>query len=52
MQQMIVDFSFHILFFSTWFKSIKETVFRACADISCSSFDYIVAMVLIYQYTE
>ena len=42
---MIVDFSLRIIFFSTSLQSIKETVFyRACVDVSCSSFDYIVAL--------
>ena len=53
MQQMIVDFSFCILFSSTWLQTIKETVIRACVDVSCSSFDYIVVLGLfIYQYIE
>ena len=44
-------FSFRILFFGTWLQSIKETVFRACVDISYSSFDYFVALgLIIYQY--
>ena len=31
----------------------KETVFRTCVDVSCSSFDYIVALgLIIYQYIE
>ena len=53
MQQMIVDPSFRILFFSTWLQSIKETLFKACVDISCSSFHTIVALgLIIYQYIE
>ena len=46
MQQIIVDFSFHILFFSTWFQSIKET-YAACVDVSCSSFEDTVALGLV-----
>ena len=51
MQQMIVDFSFRNLFFSTSLQSIEETVFKAYVDVTCSSFDYIVALgLIIYQY--
>ena len=50
---MIVGFSFRIVFFSTWLQTIKETVIRACVDVSYSSFDYIVVLGLIlYQYIE
>ena len=40
-------------FFITWLQSIKETVFRACVDVSCRSFDYIMALgLIICQYIE